>query len=72
MDEIEAIETEWGGVLHRELIALEMKARVAWRDSPEAREEMRRLRAAAGKELAPMELAPTHQESLNLPVYVWP
>ena len=71
MNEIEMIETEWGGVLHRELISLEMKARVAWRDSPEARDEMRRLGEAAGKDVAPMELAPVHQESLNLPVYVW-
>lgn len=71
MNEIEMIETEWGGVLHRELIALEMKARVEWRDSPEARDEMRRLGEAARKEMAPLALAPVHQESLDLPVYVW-
>lgn len=71
MNGIELIETEWGSELHLELIALEMRARVEWRNSPEAGEEMRRLEVAAGREMAPLEVAAVHDESLNLPVYIW-
>lgn len=38
VDEIEVIETEWGSELHQRLVAEEHAARVAWRNSPEARE----------------------------------
>ena len=48
-----------------------MKARVEWRNSPDAREEMQRLELAVGQEVAPLELAPVHEESLNLPVHLW-
>lgn len=71
MNGIETIETEWGSELHLQLIALEMKARVEWRNSPSAREEMQRLELAVGQEAAPLELAPVHEESLNLPVHLW-
>ena len=71
MNGIETIETEWGSVLHLQLIALEMKARVEWRNSPSAREEMQRLELAVGQEAAPLELAPVHEESFNLPVHLW-
>lgn len=46
MDDIEVIETEWGSELHRRLIAEEHAQRIAWRNSPEALEEMKRLREA--------------------------
>lgn len=71
MKGIETIETEWGSELHLQWIALEMKARVEWRNSPGAREEMQRLELAVGQEAAPLELAPVHEESLNLPVHLW-
>jgi hypothetical protein len=71
MDGIEVIETEWGSELHLGLIALEQKARVEWRDSPAAREEMKRLAAAAKAEKAPMEVAPIPEESLKLQVHIW-
>ncbi len=69
MDGIEVIETEWGSELHRELIALEAKARVEWRNSPEAREEMRRLREAP-----PLEwqgITTPARAARKTPIYHW-
>ena len=48
---IEVIETEWGSELHQRLVAEEHAARVAWRDSPEAWEQARRM-----KEAGPLEI----------------
>ena len=50
MESIEVIETEWGSELHKRLIAEKHAARVAYRDSPEAWEEARRM-----KEAGPLE-----------------
>ena len=43
---IEVIETEWGSELHQRLVAEEHATLVAWRDSPEAREQAQRMREA--------------------------
>ena len=71
MEGIEVIETEWGSPLHRELIALEEQARVEWRNSPEAIEEMHELALASKKPMGPLEIAPRPEMPLNLPVHVW-
>ena len=68
MDDIEVIETEWGSELHRRLIAEEHAQRIAWRNSPEAIEEMKRLREAGplewGRVIHPIKRKKT-------PIYRW-
>lgn len=71
MDGIETIETEWGSELHRQLIALEAKARVEWRNSPEAREEMRRLREAGPLEIDWSSVFRQKPPTKKVPIYVW-
>ncbi len=71
MDGIEVIETEWGSELHRELIALEARARVEWRNSPEAREEMRRLREAGPLEIDWSSARDRKPVTKKVPIHVW-
>lgn len=71
MNEIEVIETEWGSELHKQLIAEEHAARVAYRNSPEAWEEARRM-----KEAGPLTIDWTlalHKKAhtRKTPIYVW-
>lgn len=46
MEEVPIIETEWGGELHRELIAEKAQLRLEWRGSPGAIEDLRRMSVA--------------------------
>jgi hypothetical protein len=68
MEGIEVIETEWGSELHLRLVAEEQAARVAYRDSPEAWEQARRM-----KEAGPLEwgrvIYPTKRK--KTPIYRW-
>jgi len=71
MDGIEVIETEWGSELHRRLIAEEHAERIAYRNSPEALEEIRRIREAG-----PLEIdwsSALHQKAVTrkVPIYQW-
>lgn len=65
---IEVIETEWGSPLHQRLVEEEHAARVAWRDSPEAREQARRMSEAGplewGRVIYPVKRKKT-------PIYKW-
>lgn len=68
MDGIKVIETEWGSDLHRRLIAEEHAERVAWRNSPEAWEQARRMKEAGplewGRVIYPVKRKKT-------PIYRW-
>ena len=68
MEGIEVIETEWGSELHRRLVAEEHAARVAYRNSPEAWEQARRMREAGplewGRVIYPVKRKKT-------PIYQW-
>ena len=68
MDGIEVIETEWGSELHRQLIAEKQAARVAYRESPEAWEEYRRLLAAPKLEWQGVVYP---RRPKTVPVYQW-
>jgi hypothetical protein len=65
---IEVIETEWGSALHQRLVAEEQAARVAWRETPEAREQARRIREAGplkwGRVIYP-------EKRKKTPIYQW-
>ncbi len=71
MNEIEVIATAWGSELHKQLIAEEHAARVAYRNSPEAWEEARRMKEAGPLKidwsLALNKKSPTRKTS----IYVW-
>jgi hypothetical protein len=71
MEGIEVIETEWGSPLHLELIALEERARVEWRNSPEAREEMRRLREAPPLKVDWASIRIASKPAKRTPIYQW-
>jgi hypothetical protein len=68
MEGIEVIETEWGSELHRRLVAEEHAARVAYRNSPEAWEQARRMKEAPplewGRVIYPVKRKKT-------PIYQW-
>lgn len=68
MEGIEVIETEWGSELHKRLIAEKHAARVAYRDSPEAWEEARRM-----KEAGPLEWGRViyPEKRKKTPIYKW-
>ena len=68
MDGIEVIETEWDSELHRRLIAEKHAARVAYRESPEAWEEYRRLLAAPQLEWQGVVFP---RRAKTVPVYRW-
>ncbi len=71
VDEIEVIETEWGSPLHQELVALEERARVEWRNSPEAREEMKLLRETPPPEIDWSSVRPLPKPAKKTPIYQW-
>jgi hypothetical protein len=68
VDGIEVIETEWGSELHKRLVAEKHAARVAYRNSPEAWEEARRM-----KEAGPLQwgriIFPDKRK--KTPIYKW-
>lgn len=68
VEAIEVIETEWGSELHQRLVAEEHAARVAWRDSPEAWEQAKRMQEAGplkwGRVVYPVKRKKT-------PIYQW-
>ena len=68
MEGIEVIETEWGSELHKRLIAEKHAARVAYRDSPEAWEEARKMKEAEpltwGRVIYP-------EKRKKTPIYQW-
>lgn len=72
MDDIEVIETEWGSELHRRLIAEEHAQRIAWRNSPEALEEMKRLREAGPLEIDWSSALRKRPVTKKVPIYRWP
>lgn len=71
MDDIEVIETEWGSELHRRLIAEEHAQRVAWRNSPEALEEMKRLREAGPLQIDWSSALRKRPVTKKVPIYRW-
>lgn len=71
MDDIEVIETEWGSELHRRLIAEEHAQRIAWRNSPEAIEEMKRLREAGPLEIDWSSALRKRPVTKKVPIYQW-
>lgn len=71
MDDIEVIETEWGSELHRRLIAEEHDQRIAWRNSPEALEEMKRLREAGPLEIDWSSALRKRPVTKKVPIYQW-
>ena len=71
MDDIEVIETEWGSELHRRLIAEEHAQRIAWRNSPEAIEEMKRLRDAGPLEIDWSSALRKRPVTKKVPIYQW-
>ena len=68
MDGIEVIETEWGSELHRRLIAEKHAARVGYRNSPEAWEELRELQDAPRLEW--QRVIPA-KRARTVPIYRW-
>jgi hypothetical protein len=68
---IEVIETEWGSELHQRLVAEEHAARVAWRDSPEAWEQARRMQAAGPLEIDWSSALRRKPVSKKVPIYRW-
>lgn len=68
MEVIEHTETEWGSELHLRLIAEKHAARVAYRESPEAWEEARRM-----KEAGPLEWGGViyPEKRKKTPIYQW-
>ena len=71
MDGIEVIETEWGSELHQRLIAEEHAARVAYRDSPEAREEARLMKEAGPLRIDWDSVGRENPRTRRTPIYVW-
>jgi hypothetical protein len=65
---IEVIETEWGNGLHKRLVAEKHAARVAYRNSPEAWEDLRRM-----KEAGPLEWGRVifPEKRKKTPIYKW-
>lgn len=71
MDDIEVIEIEWGSELHRRLIAEEHAQRIAWRNSPEAIEEMKRLQEAGPLEIDWSSALRKRPVTKKVPIYQW-
>lgn len=71
VEDIEVIETEWGSELHQRLVAEEHAARVAWRDSPEAREQAQRMREAGPLEIDWSSALRRKAVSKKTPIFQW-
>lgn len=71
MDGIKVIETEWGSDLHRRLVAEEHAARVAWRNSPEAWEQARRMKEAGPLRIDWSSALKRKQVTKKVPIYRW-
>lgn len=71
MDGIEVIETEWGSELHKRLIAEKHAARVAYRNSPEAWEEARRMKEAEPLRIDWSSVRRGNPRTRKTPIYVW-
>ena len=71
MDEIEVIETEWGSELHKRLIAEKHAARVAYRNSPEAWEDLRRMQEAGPLEINWSSALHPKAPTKKTPIYRW-
>jgi hypothetical protein len=68
---IEVIETEWGSELHQRLVAEEHAARVAWRDSPEAWEQAKRMQEAGPLKIDWSSALRRKPVSKKVPIYRW-
>jgi hypothetical protein len=71
MEGIEVIETEWGSELHRRLVAEEHAARVAYRNSPEAWEQARRMREAPPLKIDWSSALRRKPVTKKVPIYQW-
>lgn len=71
MDGIKVIETEWGSELHRRLIAQEHAERVAWRNSPEAWEQARRMKEAGPLRIDWSTAIVRKPITKKVPIYQW-
>ncbi len=71
MEGIEVIETEWGSELHLRLVAEEHAARVAYRDSPEAWEQARRMKEAGPLEINWSSALKRKPVTKKIPIYRW-
>lgn len=71
MQGIEVIETEWGSELHRRLVAEEHAARVAYRNSPEAWEQARRMKEAPPLEIDWSSALRRKPVTKKVPIYQW-
>lgn len=71
MKGIEVIETEWGSELHKRLIVEEHAARVAYRNSPEAWEEARRMKEAEPLEIDWSSALQRKAPTKKVPIYRW-
>jgi hypothetical protein len=71
MDGIEVIETEWGSELHKRLIAEKHAARVAYRNSPEAREEARQMMEAGPLRIDWSTALRKKSPTKKTPIYRW-
>lgn len=69
MEDVPVIETEWGGEMHRKLIAEKARLRVEWRGSPGAMEDVRQMADAPPLRWEGVVIPGVKRK--KTPIYLW-